>query len=42
MWRDWGKPVIQWYPSSHMGFLPHLPAVLTEVRRFIDEVAADT
>jgi len=42
MWRDWGKPAIEWYPSSHMGFLPHLPAVLTEVRRFVDQVAADT
>jgi pimeloyl-ACP methyl ester carboxylesterase len=36
MWRDWGEPRIRWYRSSHMGFLPHLPNVLAEVREFID------
>jgi len=25
MWRRWGKPRIHWYPTSHMGFIAHLP-----------------
>jgi len=41
MWRDWGKPAIDWYPSSHMGFLPHLPTALVEVRDFIDRIAVE-
>lgn len=40
MWRRWGRPPIQWYPCSHMGFLPRLPAVMGKVRRFIDAHAA--
>jgi hypothetical protein len=41
MWRDWGEPAIDWYPSSHMGFLPHLPTVLVAIRDFIDRLAAE-
>jgi len=40
MWRRWGKPAIRWYPSSHMGFLPHLPDALAAMREFIDRQAA--
>jgi dienelactone hydrolase len=36
MWRAWGKPAIRWYPTSHMGFIAHLPAALREMREFID------
>jgi len=35
-----GEPAIQWYPTSHMGFLTHLPAALTAMRAFIDRGAA--
>jgi hypothetical protein len=38
MWHAWGEPPIRWYPSSHMGFLPHLPNVLATVREFIDRL----
>ncbi len=37
MWQHWGKPAIHWYPTSHMGFLAHLPEVLREARAFIDK-----
>lgn len=40
MWKRWGKPAISWYPSSHMGFLPHLPAAWRTMREFIDRAAA--
>lgn len=36
-WLRWGKPTIQWYPTSHMGFLPYLPQALRRMRQFIDE-----
>lgn len=36
MWRHWGRPAIRWYPTSHMGFLAHLPEVLRVARKFID------
>jgi pimeloyl-ACP methyl ester carboxylesterase len=36
MWQRWGRPAIHWYPTSHMGFLVHLPEVVSEARRFID------
>lgn len=38
MRRNWGNPAILWYPCSHMGFLPRLPMVLGEIRRFIDRL----
>ena len=38
MWKHWGKPSILWYPCSHMGFLPRLPMVLGEIRRFTDRL----
>jgi pimeloyl-ACP methyl ester carboxylesterase len=40
MWRRWGKPAIRWYPSSHMGFLTHLPEALRAMREFIDRQAS--
>jgi len=40
MWKNWGKPEIRWYPTSHMGFLPYLPQALRSMREFIDEYAA--
>ncbi len=39
LWRRWGKPAIHWYPTSHMGFLTHLPEVLGVMREFIDRQA---
>lgn len=36
MWKRWGEPAIRWYPTSHMGFLVHLPEVLRVMRAFID------
>jgi hypothetical protein len=39
MWHRWGEPEIHWYPSSHMGFLLHLPAALREVRSIVDRHA---
>lgn len=34
MWRDWGRPRIRWYDSSHMGFLRSMPEVLSTAREF--------
>jgi dienelactone hydrolase len=39
LWKRWGKPAIRWYPTSHMGFLTHLPEVLGVMREFIDHQA---
>jgi pimeloyl-ACP methyl ester carboxylesterase len=36
MWQQWGKPAIRWYPTSHMGFIAHLPEALGAMREFID------
>jgi pimeloyl-ACP methyl ester carboxylesterase len=36
MWQRWGEPAIQWYPASHMGFLPHLPEAVRRLRGFVD------
>jgi hypothetical protein len=36
MWKRWGEPAIRWYPTSHMGFIAHLPEVLGVMRQFID------
>jgi pimeloyl-ACP methyl ester carboxylesterase len=36
MWRDWKRPQIRWYDSSHMGFLRYMPEVLANVRSVID------
>jgi hypothetical protein len=36
LWRQWGRPAIRWYQTSHVGFLPHLPEVLGVMREFID------
>jgi dienelactone hydrolase len=41
MWRRWGKPRIQWYPTSHMGFLPYLPDAVLRLRSFVDGLARD-
>lgn len=40
MWKRWGEPAIRWYPTSHMGFLVHLPEVLGSMREFIDSCTA--
>jgi acetyl esterase/lipase len=40
MWKRWGEPAIRWYPTSHMGFIPHLPEVLGVMREFIDRHVA--
>ena len=36
MWRRWDKPEIHWYPTSHMGFIAHLPGAVTRLRKFVD------
>jgi len=36
MWRLWGEPEIHWYPTSHMGFIPHMPSAIGHLHRFID------
>jgi pimeloyl-ACP methyl ester carboxylesterase len=36
MWKRWRKPAIRWYPTSHMGFIAHLPEALGSMRNFID------
>jgi len=36
MWRRWDKPRIHWYPTSHMGFIAHLPDAVTQLRAFVD------
>ena len=44
MWRRWQKPKIHWYPTSHMGFLAHLPNAVSRLRTFVDglDVGATT
>ncbi len=37
MWERWGKPRIQWYPGSHMGFIASLPDAVRRLRVFLDE-----
>jgi len=39
MRKAWGRPAICWYPTSHMGFLAHLPEALRAMREFIDRCA---
>ncbi len=36
MWRQWGRPAIHWYDSSHMGFFRWLPSALSAVRGVLD------
>jgi dienelactone hydrolase len=36
MWKRWGEPAIQWYPGSHMGFLPHIPDAVRRLRAFVE------
>jgi hypothetical protein len=36
MWESWGRPAIEWYPCSHMGFVAHLQEVVTRMREFVD------
>ncbi len=38
MWRRWGRPEIHWYPTSHMGFVPHFPATTRHLKRFISRI----
>ncbi len=41
MWQSWGRPAIRWYPTSHMGFLVHLPDALRRMRSFVDGAFRD-
>ncbi|HVO25074.1 MAG TPA: hypothetical protein VMW56_15755, partial [Candidatus Margulisiibacteriota bacterium] len=41
MWKRWGRPAIRWYPTSHMGFIAHLPEALRVMREFIDDHVAN-
>jgi hypothetical protein len=38
MWKAWGEPEIHWYPTSHMGFIPHVLDAFGHLRRFIDRL----
>jgi dienelactone hydrolase len=40
MHKRWRQPAIRWYPTSHMGFITHLPEALGSVREFVDRQAA--
>jgi dienelactone hydrolase len=40
MWERWGRPTIQWYPGSHMGFIASLPDAVRRLRAFVDERVA--
>ena len=42
MWRDWRKPKIHWYPTSHMGFIAHLPKAVGQLRTFVDGLDVGT
>lgn len=41
MWRRWDRPKIRWYPTSHMGFIAHLPDAVSRLRAFVDGLALD-
>ena len=41
MWRRWDQPKIHWYPTSHMGFIAHLPDAVTRLRTFVDGLELD-
>jgi hypothetical protein len=41
MWRRWGEPEIRWYDTSHMGFIPRLPLVVNQMRRFAARYGPD-
>jgi pimeloyl-ACP methyl ester carboxylesterase len=38
LWCRWGRPAIRWYPSSHLGFLAHLPDVVRGIAEFVDRL----
>jgi len=38
LWMRWHKPAIRWYPTSHMGFIAHLPQALRTMRAFMDRL----
>ena len=38
MWRRWGEPEIHWYPTGHMGFIPHMPSAIGHLRRFVQRL----
>jgi hypothetical protein len=42
MWERWGRPRIEWYPASHMGFFRFANEFLTHIREFVDEIAAES
>jgi dienelactone hydrolase len=35
MWQRWGEPAIHWYPTTHMGFIPHMPKAIVRLRQFV-------
>jgi dienelactone hydrolase len=37
MWERWGRPTVQWYPGSHMGFMASLPDAVRRLRQFVDD-----
>jgi pimeloyl-ACP methyl ester carboxylesterase len=38
MWKRWGEPAIEWYPSSHMGFIAHAQPAAARMREFLDSL----
>jgi hypothetical protein len=40
LWRRWGEPRIEWYPTSHIGFVTRLPRASAVMREFVDGIAS--
>lgn len=40
MWQRWERPPIYWYPTTHMGFIPHMPGAITKLRDFVRALPA--
>lgn len=39
MWSRWDEPEIHWYPTSHMGFIPHMPSAIGHMHRFLHRIS---
>lgn len=41
MWKRWGEPAIEWYPTSHMGFFAYARPATRRLREFVDARAEE-
>jgi len=39
MWSRWDEPEIHWYPTSHMGFIPHMPSAIGHMQKFVNRIS---